>query len=236
LTSERSNSFTASLNRTKTTDDYQTSFVIEGFLTDLIDPFITTNQTELPNGVAVVTKRNGSGAQVAGINLEANAAIKDKWLINAGFTIQSAQYDEEETIWSPEEVTDANADSIVSTDQILRTPELYGYLSLTYRPTQRWSLTYSSVYTGSMEVAHVIDPETEYTIIEEPPQFFESNIKAGYTLPLNGKTNIELFAGMQNVFNAYQDDFDIGANRDAGYIYGPNRPRTVFFGVKWGMN
>jgi outer membrane receptor for ferrienterochelin and colicins len=236
LTSERSNSFTASLNRTKTTDDYQTSFVIEGFLTDLIDPFITTNQTELPNGVAVVTKRNGSGAQVAGINLEANAAIKDKWLINAGFTIQSAQYDEEETIWSPEEVTDANADSIVSTDQILRTPELYGYLSLTYRPTQRWSLTYSSVYTGSMEVAHVIDPETEYTIIEETPQFFESNIKVGYTLPLNGKTNIELFAGMQNVFNAYQDDFDIGANRDAGYIYGPNRPRTVFFGVKWGMN
>jgi outer membrane receptor for ferrienterochelin and colicins len=113
-------------------------------------------------------------------------------LINAGLTIQSAQYDEEETIWSPEEVTDANADSIVATDQILRTPELYGYLSLTYRPTQRWSLTYSAVYTGSMEAAHVIDPETEYTIIEETPH--------------------------------------------AGYIYGPNRPRTVFFGVKWGMN
>lgn len=235
LTSERSNSFTASLNYTTTTDDYQSSFVVEGFLTDLIDPFITTNQMELPSGVAVVTKRNGSGARVAGVNLEANAAIQEKWLINAGLTIQSAQYDEEEVIWSPDEVTDANADSVVTTDQILRTPDLYGYLSLTYRPSQRWSLTYSGVYTGSMDIAHVIDPDTEYTVIERTPQFFESNFKAGYVLPLGEKTNLEFFAGVQNIFNAYQSDFDIGPDRDAGYIYGPNRPRTFFFGVKWGM-
>ncbi|MCZ4409594.1 TonB-dependent receptor [Cryomorphaceae bacterium 1068] len=235
LTSERSNSFTASLNHTKTTENFQTSFVIEGFLTDLIDPFITTNQMELPSGVAVVTKRNGSGARVSGVNLEANAAIQEKWLINGGLTIQSAQYDEEEVIWSPDAVTDANADSIVSTDQMLRTPDIYGYLSLTYRPTKSWSFTYSGVYTGSMEIAHVIDPDTEYTIIEETLQFFESNIKAGYTLQAGSKSRIEIFAGVQNIFNAYQNDFDIGVNRDAGYIYGPNRPRTIFFGVKWGM-
>ncbi|MGB6036971.1 MAG: TonB-dependent receptor, partial [Cryomorphaceae bacterium] len=235
LTSERSNSFSASLNHTKATERFQTSFVAEAFLTDLIDPFITTNQMELPSGVAVVTKRNGSGARVMGVNLEANAAIQEKWLVNGGLTIQSARYDEEEVIWSPDVLTDANADSIVSTDQILRTPTVYGYLSLTYRPAKRWSFTYSGVYTGSMEIAHVVDPETEYTVIEETPQFFESNIKAGFTLPLNGKSDIQFFAGMQNIFNAYQDDFDIGANRDAGYIYGPNRPRTVFFGVKWGM-
>jgi outer membrane receptor for ferrienterochelin and colicins len=236
LTAEGSNSFAASLNHTRTTENFQTSIVIEGFLTDLIDPFITTNQMELPNGVAVITKRNGSGARVAGVNLEANAAIQEKWLINGGLTIQSAQYDEKEVIWSPDESTDANADSIVSADQMLRTPDVYGYLSLTYRPAKSWSFTYSGVYTGSMEIAHVIDPETEYTIIEETPQFFESNAKAVYTLPFGSKSQIEFFAGVQNIFNAYQEDFDVGTDRDAGYIYGPNRPRTFFFGVRWGMD
>lgn len=235
LTAERSNSYTASLNYAKTTDFAQVSLVAEGFFTDLQDAFITTNQTELESGVAVVTKRNGSGARVAGINLEANAAFNDKWLLSSGMTIQSARYNEDEEIWSPRELSDANADSVITTDRILRTPDLYGYFACTYRPTEIWAFTFSGVYTGSMELAHVIDPETEYTIIQESPQFFEGNLKVAYTLPLNSKTNLEFTAGMQNVFNAYQDDFDIGPDRDAGYIYGPNRPRTLFFGVKWGL-
>jgi outer membrane receptor for ferrienterochelin and colicins len=208
--------------------------VLEGFLTDLIDPFITTNQTELPSGVAILTKRNGSGARVMGINLEANAAI-DKWMFNAGMTIQSARFTEEEEIWAPEEVTDANLDSIITTDRILRTPELYGYFSATYKPTQRWSLTYSGVFTGSMPVAHVIDPDTEFTVIEDTPDFFENNFKLSYGIPISKNSRLELFAGMQNIFNAFQEDFDIGPDRDAGYVYGPTRPRTAFFGVKIGM-
>ena len=39
-------------------------------------------------------------------------------------------------------------------------------------------------------------------------------------------------AGIQNIFNAYQDDFDKGADRDSGYIYGPSLPRSFFVGVK----
>ena len=30
--------------------------------------------------------------------------------------------------------------------------------------------------------------------------------------------------------------FDRGINRDAGYIYRPMRPRTVFIGLKFGLN
>ena len=37
--------------------------------------------------------------------------------------------------------------------------------------------------------------------------------------------------GVQNVTNAFQKDFDIGVNRDAGYVYGPSRPRTYFLGL-----
>jgi len=47
-----------------------------------------------------------------------------------------------------------------------------------------------------------------------------------------GDTGLELFGGVKNVFNAYQDDFDIGKNRDSNYVYGPSLPRTFFIGVK----
>jgi outer membrane receptor for ferrienterochelin and colicins len=37
---------------------------------------------------------------------------------------------------------------------------------------------------------------------------------------------------MMNIFNQYQDDFDKGADRDSGYMYGPGLPQSWFAGVK----
>lgn len=41
--------------------------------------------------------------------------------------------------------------------------------------------------------------------------------------------------GIKNILGAYQDDFDRGPDRDAGYVYGPRMPRTAFVGVKGGI-
>jgi outer membrane receptor for ferrienterochelin and colicins len=54
-----------------------------------------------------------------------------------------------------------------------------------------------------------------------------------YTFQRGALRNLTVTAGMQNIFNQYQDDFDLGADRDAGYVYGPMRPRTVTFGVRY---
>jgi outer membrane receptor for ferrienterochelin and colicins len=63
--------------------------------------------------------------------------------------------------------------------------------------------------------------------------FLETNIKLSYALDWRYVgVGIEFFGGVQNVFNAYQDDFDKGKNRDSNYVYGPARPRTIFFGLK----
>ncbi|NBC08624.1 MAG: TonB-dependent receptor, partial [Bacteroidetes bacterium] len=72
-------------------------------------------------------------------------------------------------------------------------------------------------------------------ILERTPAFFEFNTKLAYELPLSEGFHIDLSAGVQNILNSFQDDFDRGADRDAGYVYGPVRPRTVFVGVKVGM-
>lgn len=62
--------------------------------------------------------------------------------------------------------------------------------------------------------------------------FSEVSIKVGYNLPIekfSGK--MEIYSGVRNMFNAYQDDFDIGKDRDSNYIYGPSLPRLYFIGI-----
>lgn len=233
LKTERSSSATLSLNHEKMLGKRQMTFVLEGFYTQLNNPFILSGQTELPNGVSVITKRNGSGASVMGVNLEANVALASKWILQSGGTIQNALYKNPEVLWEPEDENDPTPST--STMRILRTPNAYGYLTLMYNPNKSWSFSYSAVLTGSMDVPHVIDPETEHTVIKSTPVFFENNIKISYTIKMKDDYRLQLFCGVQNIFNSYQSDFDTGMFRDAGYVYGPNRPRTVFFGAKLGM-
>ncbi|MFH2042200.1 MAG: hypothetical protein ABIJ35_06725 [Acidobacteriota bacterium] len=39
--------------------------------------------------------------------------------------------------------------------------------------------------------------------------------------------------GVFNLFNAYQSDLDLGINRDAGYVYGPSKPRSLYLGFEF---
>ena len=233
---ERSNSFSASLDYTFRKDAFESNFVLDGFYTRLDNPFITADQVGLPSGVAVLTKRNGEGAAVAGFNAEANFAYSSNFTLQLGATLQTARYDEEEEIWAPDDLSDANQDSIVTTRNILRTPRAYGFFTANWRPVKGFDCSLSGIYTGRMDVPHVIVPETEYTIIRLTPQFFELNLRLAYKFRLSGQSNLELFAGVQNILNSFQRDFDFGAERDAGYIYGPARPRTVFVGAKYAFD
>jgi len=234
LKTETSNSYSFSLNYGKSLENTQMNFVLEGFLTQLNNPFILSDQVELPNGVSVITKRNGEGASVQGINLEANFAIGRKVILQSGATLQQALYNEQEEIWTPEDDTDPT--QATTTDRLLRTPNTYGYITLTYKPTSKIDLSYSAIYTGSMQVAHVTNPETEFTEIKSTESFFENNIRVAYQFKTKDAFKIQAFAGIQNFTNSYQTDFDRGITRDAGYIYGPSRPRTIFLGLKFGFN
>lgn len=232
LQAERSNSVTLSLDYTKVSGKFQANVVVEGFYTQLLDPFVLSDQRELPSGVAIIRKRNGDGAQVQGANLELNLAYGSDWLLQGGATFQTATYDQAEALWAPE---DPNSPlPATRTQRLLRTPNAYGFFTLAYTPNPHWDLSYSGILTGRMLVPHVIDPETERTVLETTPRFFEQNLKLTYLWLLPGDCQIELFVGMQNLLNSYQTDFDRGPERDAGYVYGPSRPRTVFGGLTFG--
>jgi outer membrane receptor for ferrienterochelin and colicins len=229
LSPERSNSFTLSYNYSRSKGKNQMSWVVEAFHTRLDNPFILSGQEELPNGVAVITKRNGEGAIVQGMNLEFNLALGKSWVIQTGATLQSAKYVEEEEIWSPSDPTDPTP--AVFTTQILRNPRQYGYFTVTYQAGKKWSISSSALFTGTMIVPHVIDPDTEQTVLKNTPAFFDKSFKATYQLLNQPGYRLDVMAGVQNLFQSFQRDFDTGPLRDAGYVYGPMRPRTVFIGL-----
>jgi outer membrane receptor for ferrienterochelin and colicins len=82
-----------------------------------------------------------------------------------------------------------------------------------------------------------VPADYEYTYIQQDemvrtPDFFDFNAKVSYTFNLADKVNLQINCGVQNIFNAFQQDLDKGGYRDSGYFYGPTAPRTYFLGLK----
>lgn len=230
LETERSDSFTASANYARTSKNHQISLLAEYFYTALQNPFINSGQQELPDGTAIIFKRNGDAAWVQGVNIEASFAWGRGFVFQSGATIQNARYKEEEVLWSPVDDTDSRPPT--TTRRLLRTPDVYGFYNFSFNPFAAMGVSFSGVLTGPMNVAHVIDPETEFTVIKETPVFFEQHIRLTYDIKLSEQWVMQCHAGVKNLFNSFQQDFDAGLLRDADYVYGPAMPRSVFFGIK----
>ena len=68
--------------------------------------------------------------------------------------------------------------------------------------------------------------------IERTNPFFDLGLKLAYDFKVWKSIGLQVNAGVRNILNSYQNDFDRYENRDSGYIYGPSLPRSVFAGVK----
>lgn len=65
------------------------------------------------------------------------------------------------------------------------------------------------------------------------PSFFDMGMRVSYDFRLFGKTTLQTYAGINNLFGAFQDDFDLGPDRDSAYIYGPTMPRSGYAGLRF---
>ena len=231
LKTEFSNAYTGSLNYSKNIDLLQLDFLLEGFYTTLIDPFtLVSTGAVLPNGSILEEVRNGSGAKVYGTNFEFGISPNPKWQFQLGGTIQQSRYDEPQLLFETDG-TPGESDIIV--DEFVRNPNFYGYLNASWIPNSKFNIDLTGTYTGSMVVPLVIS-DTGFLQLNEVDSFFDLNIKFEKRFEVNDSFMTTFSAGVKNLFNAYQDDFDIGPMRDSDYIYGPIAPRTVFVGLKFG--
>ena len=233
LISETSNSYTASLNYTKREGNTQANLILEGFYTHINNRFINQDLTDIGNIKHKLKTNATDHLKIMGVNVEANFAFGSQWIWQTGFTYQQSRFSEQQTIWENEDPTDPKK---VSSDRVMRSPELYGYTTLSYTPIAALKLSYNGVFTGQMYVPHVIEAQSGEQVIVKSPNFYEQNLRAAYTFSLKDNYKLEVFAGVKNIFNQYQKDFDKGKDRDADYIYGPQHPRTYFMGLKLSLN
>ena len=220
---EKSQSVSVSADIYHSWGDWQGNFLVEGFFTDLDDVFALKELGKDENGILIKERHNESGARVFGGNLEGKVAWKDRLQVQLGFTAQSSRYKEARS-WSDE-------GDVPASRRMFRTPDFHGYCTASYNPLKRMTLALTGTYTGSMFVEHhagFIDANTTV----KTPSFWDLNFKAAYEFKIYRSFSLQLNAGVQNIFNSFQKDFDSGADRDSGYIYGPTLPRSFFFGVK----
>ena len=222
LKEEKSQSLSASADLYHRFGAVQANFLLEGFYTDLRDVFLLEEIGRDAAGNLLLERRNGKGASVMGINLEGKIAYA--WLqLQAGATLQRSRYKEPEQ-WS-------DNPNVAPQKKMFRSPDCYGYFTATLTPVNRFTASLTGTYTGSMLVQHFAGyvPEDRE---ESTPRFFDMQIKLAYDIPLMQAFTLQINGGVTNLFNAYQSDFDKGADRDAGYIYGPSTPRSFFMGCK----
>ena len=227
LVPERSNSFSAALQRESNLKHISFLSNFELFYTVLQNPFLLLDAEVLPSGLQVVNKRNGSGVQVFGLNLSTEVVFENDARLQFGFTNQRALLKQPELLWES-----VNGDSSTSTQRLLRTPNAYGYTNFRQPFKKTWALQANLQLTGPMLVPHVLEPATAYTVVKQTAFFADLALFVEKQWALAPRMRLESSFGIQNIFNSFQRDLDTGAERDAGYVYGPMRPRTLTMSLR----
>ncbi len=225
LKEERSNSFSLSADIYHKFEKAQVNLLVEGFYTDLNNVF-ALRQLDQPDsqGNTVQERYNAYGAKVLGLNIEGKVALS-RWIsLQAGVTLQQSKYDKA-IAWN-DEVPEQKY------RKMMRTPNTYGYFTLTSTPLQRFTAAVTGNYTGSMLVGHNAGSGVDTPTTVDTPDFFTLNVKLSYDIPVYNDLTLQINGGIQNITNAYQKDFDKGWNRDSDFVYGPSLPRSYFAGIK----
>lgn len=188
---------------------------LNAFHTRLRDAFVL-NSIDAPDRREELLERTNRGTTtLLGTELEAGI-FAPTWALRAGWTLERALNDE--------------PDEDFGSRHILRTPNHYGYLDgLLNLGALR--LVSGVEITGPMRVPRY-DANGDPDELRISPWFFNWSANISFATIARGDLLLEPFAGVRNILDSRQRDYDQGPTRDAGYVYGPAQPRTLYAGIK----
>lgn len=227
LAPELSDSYTLSLDWDKNIKKGIMEIVLEGFYTQIHNPFVL-EAIEESGEIMVLERRNGSGAEVVGGNIEFKITDQKNYAFQSSFTLLKSQY-KEPLQWS----TKVEGDQFTS--EFLRTPNYYANFALDVYPIKNMTIVFTGLYTGPMWVQHYAGYISADELVRTS-DFIDIGLKLSYDMKLSKKNKLMVYLGVKNIFNQYQTDFDQGQFRDASYVYGPQQPRTFYLGLKYKFN
>ena len=203
---------------------YRKMFIQGKSFDEIYDVFALRDIEDTADGGKIKERYNGSGATVRGLNAEGRAVFTRWFELQAGVTWQRSRYVEPE-YWSEDK-------TVPPVRRMFRTPDLYGYFTASLKPLRNFTADVTGTCTGEMLVQHMAGSGVERDVAVTTPAFCDVNLRLAYDLRVYKEITLQLYGGVQNLFNAYQKDFDKGVDRDSGYIYGPSLPRSWFIGAK----
>lgn len=187
---------------------------ITGFYTELTDAFSEVEAPTSPDGLVIWNRVNSDGAKAYGIEFDFGIKPINDVEVRSGFTVKKGEYESEQEIF----------DGVFEQD-FLRSPNVDGYVRVSYDPSDELNLFTSAKYTGSMLVPN----EATSEIVEVNKSFVEIDLGATYKVPAFQSFGGALTLGIKNLTDTYQEDLQIGADRDPAYLYGPMLPRRIYF-------
>ncbi len=194
---------------------------LNGFFSRISDAFVL-DETDDPETTHEVefSRVNRGVTTVGGGELEAKVRYQQVWGAGAG--------------WAYEVAANEEPDPDFGEKELFRTPRTYGFVETWTEPVAGLQLQTSLQLTGPMKVPHYAGT-IAVDRLERSDWFFDWGANLGYRIDLGKDVYAQPFIGVRNILNSFQDDFDWGPNRDAGYVYGPRLPRTFYGGLKAGI-
>ena len=197
---------------------WNVTVALNAFLTTITNAFIVEeNDDPSTPGELEFVRRNRGTTTVSGVESETKLSLGEAFGVSAGATVERARNDE--------------PDEDFGSRDVFRTPRAYGYGEAWVRPVAALTLSTDLQITGPMKLPHYAGyiPEDR---LEETETFWEWGANVAYRIDIEERSYVQPFVGMHNLLDSYQQDLDRGGDRDAGYVYGPRLPRTVFAGLK----
>lgn len=200
------------------------------FYTQLLNSFINV-ETDDPRTVQVLefTKRNGSDYETYGGELALFWDFRP-FTLDLSYTEQRGRYASPALLLG--EVGSA-LDNPIFTQDAVRLPERFGVVRLTYEAS--WAEFWAAGrLTGPMEVPHIVSDAAGELVenrLQRTPAFWVVDVGMSKSWQVGQGKTLTANLGVRNLFNAFQDDLDRGAFRDATYVYGPRQPRLFYAGL-----
>jgi outer membrane receptor for ferrienterochelin and colicins len=222
LVPEYSNSANLSFDYWKQIGQWQINLLLEGFYTDLENVFALVETGHDSQGNLLLERVNEDGARVGGFNAEARIAYGKAFNLQGGYTFQKSKY-KTPFKWS---------DDVEAQTTMYNSPDHYGYVNIDYIPVEPLTLSLNSIFTGPMLFQHYagwVEKDCE----KVTPTFTDLSFRVAYKVNITRKNQMEIFGSVKNILNQYQDDLDVGMDKDSKYVYGPATPRSYYFGIKF---
>lgn len=192
---------------------------VTGYVNLLRDAFVVNERDDPSTPEEEAVRTNRGQTRTVGGELEASV----KWRGILGLRLG----------WTLEDARNEQPDEDFGRVRILRTPRQYGYAEAVFAD-HGFELRSALEVTGPM-LAPLYDGQGDPSVVNTTPWFFDLSMNVRYQHLVSQSYLLTPLLGVRNVFNSYQRDLQRGPQRDAGYVYGPGQPRSIYLGLEVGL-